>query len=64
MSLTLIILEQLFFFKMAQGQQNNQLIDDNSSFNRSLSNENKTRNKRPKPYLKCVVCGDNAHGII
>jgi hypothetical protein len=67
MSLTLIILEQLFFLKMAQAQQNdqtNQLIDDNSSFNRSLSNENKTTNKRPKPYLKCVVCGDDAHGII
>jgi hypothetical protein len=56
---------------MAEGQQKdqtNQFIDDNSSldssFNRSLSNETKTKNKRSKPYLKCVVCGDDAHGII
>jgi hypothetical protein len=46
----------------------NILIDDELSLDLSLdpnlSNENQATNKRSKPILKCVVCGDSAQGRI
>ena len=36
----------------------------NSPLNLDLFDESKPSLKRPKPLLKCVVCGDNAFGMI
>lgn len=36
----------------------------NSPLELDLSSEPKSAAKRPKPLLKCVVCGDNAFGMM
>ncbi len=50
------------------GDLSNILLDDeeflNSPVNFDLFNETQPTVKRPKPLLKCVVCGDHAFGII
>lgn len=39
-------------------------MDLSSPSDLDLSNEPKSTIKRPKPLLKCVVCGDNAFGTM
>lgn len=38
--------------------------DDNSSFNVDGTKNSKSTGKRPKPSLKCAVCGDDAFGRV